>query len=159
MSSGFIDADDLDALLGQGIDHICTVGFTSADTNHCAHFVSHVLGYQFGRTCRHMANGSGTAASIRVHELFPECPTVGRWQSRSSMLSQGLVFITNPANVDLAAKRMENVPKKHVGIFIGDVVWHYSNTQDRVIKQTATEFSRHYAPPDDGMFYGSLPGD
>lgn len=157
MPSVDIDVDHLDSLIGKGIDRICMVGYVAADTNHCAHFVSHVLRYQFGVTCRQMASGPGRPAGIRVHELFPHCPTVGRWQSRPSTLRKGLVFITNPANVDLHAKTMQNVPNKHVGIFFGNEIWHYSNVQDQVVKQTAAEFSLHYAPPDNGMFYGSQP--
>ena len=68
-----------------------------------------------------------------------------------------LAFITNPSNVDLARKVFNNVPRKHVGIYFGGVIWHYSNNQQRVIKQTPEQFSHHYPSPDNAMFYGILP--
>jgi hypothetical protein len=67
------------------------------------------------------------------------------------------VFITKAANVNTAAKTMTNVPRKHVGIFVDGNIWHYSNTRDQVVKQTPSEFSRHYAPPHNAMFFGALP--
>ncbi len=152
-----IGADELNALLGEGIARICQRGFDDADDNHCAHFVSHVLGYQFGYTCANAVAGPGRSAGIRVAELFPECPEVGRWRDRPSTLEMGLVFITHPGNVNLQNKTIANVPKKHVGIFIGDEIWHYSNTRDEVVRQTSDQFSRHYDPPHNAMFYGSLP--
>lgn len=152
-----ITAADLDALLGREITTICTVGYTNRNDNHCAHFVSHALGYRFGFTCAGMVDGPGPPATIRVHELFPRCPSVGRWNDKPASLTQGLVFITRASNVNVAAKTMVNVPRKHVGIFIGGFIWHYSNTRDQVVKQTPAEFSRHYAPPDNAMFYGELP--
>ena len=65
--------------LGQHIRDICPIGYANDSDNHCAHFVSHVLGYQFGATCRTMKRGQGTPGSIRVHEVFARCVGVGRW--------------------------------------------------------------------------------
>lgn len=39
---------------------------------------------------------------------------------------------------------MENKPNKHIGIYFADKVWHYSNTLDKVVTQTLSEFSKHY---------------
>lgn len=152
-----VTAVQLDAFLGQEITRICQIGYTNRADNHCAHFVSHVLGYQFGFTCRGMVLGQGTPATIRVHELFPRCPTVGAWRDKPATVTQGLVFITRASNVNLQTKTMTNVPRKHVGIFIGDQIWHYSNTRDQVVKQTAAQFGNHYAAPDNAMFYGEAP--
>jgi hypothetical protein len=146
----------LNDLLGKEISTICSVGYTDRDDNHCAHFVSHVLGYQIGFTCRGMVDGPGTPATIRVHELFAQCPTVGPWASRPVTLNPCLVFITQGSNVDVAARTMTNVPKKHVGIFVDGHIYHYSNTHDRVVKQTPDEFSHHYKPPHNAMFFGAL---
>jgi hypothetical protein len=152
-----ITAATLDNLLGREITTICEVGYENRNDNHCAHFVSHVLGYQFGFTCRGMVAGTGTPATIRVQELFSRCPSVGKWESRPPELNTCLVFITKGSNVDVQARTMVNVPRKHVGIFIGGSIWHYSNSRDKVVKQTPQEFSRHYAPPDNAMFFGALP--
>jgi hypothetical protein len=152
-----VNATQLNALLGQEITQICSVGYTSKDDNHCAHFLSHVLGYQFGTTCRVMASGQGTPACIRVFQLFERCRNVGRWQDKPVPLFIGLVFITNAGNVHLKTKKMDNVPRKHVGIFLGGDIWHYSNKLDKVVKQTPAEFVNHYPAPDNAMFYGDLP--
>ena len=152
-----ITRQQLDAYVGKSIGEICQNGYTSRADNHCAHFVSHVLAYQFGVTCRMMSHGKGTAATIRVQEIFPKCPSVGVWSLRPASLKTCLVFITRASNVNLPAKVMANVPRKHVGIFMGGLIWHYSNGLGKVVNQTPSQFARHYAPPDNGMFYGSLP--
>jgi hypothetical protein len=117
-----------------------------------------VLGYQFGATCRLMANGSGTPGSIRVQDLFANCLQVGAWDARPVPLLWGLAFIANAGNVDLRNKRMSNVPRKHVGIYFNyGRIYHYSNSHRQVVSQTPAEFSRHFAAPDNAMFWGIAP--
>jgi len=154
-----MDLAELDKYLGMHIREICGVGFDGDNENHCAHFVSHVLGFRFGATCRMMVHGSGTPASIRVQEIFPRCPAVGRWEDLPAGASTGLVFITNERSVNLSTKSMMNVPRKHVGIFSGPrrEIWHYSNSRDQVVRQTPAQFSRHYPAPHNVMFWGTLP--
>jgi len=152
-----ITQQQLDAYLGQSIGQICPNGYSSTADNHCAHFVAHVLGYSFGVTCRMMGGGRGPAATLRVQELFPKCPSVGPWSMRPKALTSCLVFMTRAANVNLAGKVMANVPRKHVGIFFNGFIWHYSNSRQQVVKQTPAQFALHYAPPDNAMFYGSMP--
>ncbi|MCX6626637.1 MAG: hypothetical protein NTW28_03280 [Candidatus Solibacter sp.] len=152
-----ITESQLNAFLGQNISQICQIGYADPNDNHCAHFVCHALGYQFGFTCRGMKVGTGTPANIRVQEVFPRCPVVGTWASRPNSVTACLVFITNASNVNVASKTMANVPRKHVGIFLGSNIWHYSNSQHKVVRQTPQEFSHHYASPDNAMFYGTLP--
>jgi hypothetical protein len=151
-----ITLDTLNGFLGKHINKICGNGFASDDDNHCAHFVSHALGLQFGITCATMTSGKKPGASIRVQELFPRCRTVGTWSSRPELTTTCLVFITNAGNVDVAKKTMVNVPRKHVGIFVKDAIWHYSNSQEKVVKQSPEQFSHHYKAPDNAMFYGTL---
>ena len=146
----------LNALVGKSIGQICPNGFTSNADNHCAHFVSHVLGYTFGVTCQMMGRPNGPGANLRVQEIFPRCAKVGVWSLRPATLSACLVFITRAANVNLATKVMANVPRKHIGIFLGGFVWHYSNSQHKVVRQTPAQFSLHYPAPDNAMFYGAL---
>ena len=106
-----------------------------------------------------MVSRAGTSASIRVHEIFNRCSTAGAWSGRPYSAFWGLVFITNPANVNVALRTMINVPRKHVGIFLGVVpqIWHYSNSRRMVVRQTPEDFSRHYPSPDNAMFWGTLP--
>lgn len=159
MPIAFPTQQQLQALLGQHISKICPCGYSANSDNHCAHFVSHVVGFNFGATCSGMTGKSGASASIRVHEIFSRCSAVGAWNSLTPTNFCGLVFITNASNVNLSTKTMINVPRKHVGIFLGVVpqIWHYSNSKQRVVRQTAQEFSHHYGSPDNAMFWGSCP--
>jgi hypothetical protein len=147
----------LDALVGKSIGNICHNGFTNANDNHCAHFVSHVLGLQFGVTCRMMGKPTQAGANLRVQEIFPRCPSVGSWASRPIVLINCLVFITRASNVDVRGKTMTNVPRKHIGIYHSGWIWHYSNVQDKVVKQSPGQFAQHYAAPDNAMFFGTIP--
>lgn len=147
----------LDGYLGKSISQICQNGYASQNDNHCAHFVAHVLGYQDGMTCRIMGTGRAPGASIRVQEIFAKCRSVGVWSLRPASLTACLVFITAVANVNLSTRTINNVPRKHVGIFLGGMIWHYSNSQSKVVKQTPAQFARHYPAPDNAMFFGSMP--
>ena len=147
----------LNGFLGKPIGQICQNGYANDADNHCAHFVSHVLGYRFGVTCLTMSHGRQPGANIRVQEIFPRCPSVGTWDSRPVALTSCLTFITSAANVNLSSKVMSNVPRKHIGIYVSGLIWHYSNSQRKVVQQTPEQFSHHYASPDNAMFYGSLP--
>jgi hypothetical protein len=152
-----ITQQQLNGYLAKPISQICQNGFANDADNHCAHFVAHALGYQFGVTCLMMAHGKYPGATIRVQEIFPRCLSVGAWDSRPAALTSCLVFITRASNVNLAAKVMNNVPRKHVGIYLGGSIWHYSNSQRKVVQQTPQQFGNHYPSPDNAMFYGSLP--
>ncbi|MDR1462730.1 MAG: hypothetical protein LBI68_06305 [Azoarcus sp.] len=151
---------ELGAYEGKNISEICTVGYdhTKAD-NHCAHFVSHVFGFDFGQTCKNMVRGFGEGGNIRVHELFARCPVVGTWEDELLRMCYRicLVFITAPGNVNIQNKTMINMPKKHVGIVCGNVIWHYSNSQRQVVRQLPSAFKHHYPAPHNAMFWGSLP--
>ena len=152
-----VTPQQLNGLLGKPIGQVCQNGYANDADNHCAHFVSHALGYQFGVTCLTMSHGRQPGANIRVQEIFSRCPSVGTWESLPSTLPFCLVFITRVSNVDLTNKVMNNVPRKHVGIYVSGLIWHYSNSQRKVVQQTPEQFSHHYPSPDNAMFYGSLP--
>lgn len=149
---------DLNSLLGKHISQICTRGYAHDNDNHCAHFVSHVFGFQFGTTCGNMARGTGDIASIRVHEVFAQCDFAGDWNTRLTRFNWALVFMTNANGVDVNRCTMANVVRKHVGIYLGgpDLIWHYSNSQRQVISQTPLQFSTHYPAPHNSMFWGYM---
>lgn len=151
---------DLDAFVGKNINAICANGFHKAADNHCAHFVSHVLKLEFDLTCRGMTGGGKPAGNIRVQEIFPRCPKVGKWADADKARTQ-LIFVTRAANVNLASKTMANIPKKHVGIFHKGKVFHYGNTADKVTVDTPesfmTKFNAVYGPGQ-GYFFGWIPG-
>lgn len=148
----------LEEAIDKNIATFCNNAYHDDDVNHCAHFVAHMLRLQVGTTCRHIAGGAAEGASIRVHEIFANCSQVGRWDQLPTPLNWGLIFTTNPLNVDLATKTMANVPKKHVGIFFGPTrtVYQYKNALRKVIRQTPEEFGAHYDAPDNGLFWGTI---
>lgn len=111
-----------------------------------------------GYDCKTHKNGSHPGACLRVHELFAECPEVGNWNDAPQGMK--IVFVTDKSNVDLTAHTMRNVPKKHVGIFSNGDVYHYSNSQDIVIRQTPTDFLARFQAfygGNQGLFFGTFP--
>ena len=144
--------------LNKTITDFCQNNFTGTVENHCAHFVCHVLELDAGYDCKTHKNGSHPGACLRVQELFPECPQVGNWNNAPQGMK--IVFVTDKSNVDLVAHTMRNVPNKHVGIFSNGNVYHYSNSQDIVIRQTPSEFLARFQSVyggDQGLFFGTFP--
>jgi hypothetical protein len=54
---------------------------------------------------------------------------------------------------------MANRPKKHIGVYCNGGIWHYSNTKDKVVKQTPEDFAKHYSGKEFALFYGTFPTD
>jgi hypothetical protein len=152
-----ITQQQLAGYLGKTIAQLCPNGYASDAENHCAHFVAHVLGYQVGLTCQMLGSPRGPGASLRVQDLFRRCTRVGVWSLRPSSLTGCLVFMTRASNVNFAAKTMAPAPRERVGLFVDGFVWHYSNSQRKVVRHTPAQFSLHYPAPDNAMFYGLLP--
>jgi hypothetical protein len=152
-----ITESDVSAKVGLHVSSICPTGFHGDEHNHCAHFVCHLLDYDFGYTCYNQTGKKGAKACIRVHELFRECLSVGDWSWVPTPATWLLIFMTNPSNVDLARKTMQNVPRKHVGFFFTATqsVYHYKNAHKKVVKQTLADFKNHYQSPDNGLFWGT----
>jgi len=152
-----IAASQLNQRLGRPIGSICPNGYSDPNDNHCAHYVSHVLNFRFGTTCRTMHAGTNPGANIRVQELFARCPDVGGWTDRPAHVHQCLVFVTDASNVDLPHKLMANVPRKHVGIYVNGMIWHYSNSTSKVVSVPPEHFQHHYHGPNTALFYGTMP--
>jgi hypothetical protein len=150
---------NMESFLGKGIDDICENGFHDPGANHCAHFVSHATGLDFSFNCRQFVGGNKAAANIRVHEIFARCPRVGRWEDTNAAVAQ-LIFVTRKDVVNVATKTMQNIPQKHIGVYQNGLVYHYSNTDDEVVRQTVSDFlarfQRAYAG-DQGLFFGEFP--
>lgn len=131
--------------LGKKIDQICPFSLGKDNSqNHCAHFVSHVMEYDgFAVTCKNQTNADkllpGKGAAIRVDEIFNVLSEAGSWTDRSLGLRSCLIFATNSGNMKPNGE-MNNGKKKHVGIFLDGVVWHYSNTRDGVVKDPEKVF-------------------
>ena len=152
-----ITQQQLSGYLGKSIAEICPNGYADETASHGAHFLAHVLGYRFGLTCQMTGTAQGPGASLRVQDLFQHCPKLGVWSLRPASMTTCLVFTTRASNVNLAARVIAPVPRQHVGLLLDGFVWHYSNRQQKVVRQTSAQFARHYAGPDNALFYGSLP--
>ena len=148
----------LSQTINKTIADLCRNNFNAAADNHCAHFVCHVIELDVGYDCKTHKNGSYPGAGIRVQELFAVCPEVGTWNNAPQGMK--IVFVTDKSNVDLGAHTMRNVPKKHVGIFSDGFVYHYSNTQDVVIRQKPADFLTRFQGAyggNQGLFFGTFP--
>lgn len=151
----------LENALGKQIDDICPNRFHDHHANHCAHFVSHMLGLEFSFNCREYKGGSKQPANIRVQEVFKQCPKVGKWSDRPNTNGPLLAFITRTNNVDIDAKTMGNIPQKHIGIFLNGSIYHYSNSQEMVVKWTPETFQDTFERIYSGtqsLFFGTIPG-
>ena len=152
----------LDSYVGMHIRDICLNQFDGNGFNHCAHFVGHALRIGHGKTCHRMVHRSRHiigGASILVSDLFDvtpgahellECPTTG----------QGLIFVSAPVNFEQIGSnvyRIRTIPKRHVGIYIGATMWHYSNSMQKVVSQMTSSFLAHYPRQTNALWIGELP--
>lgn len=151
----------LASAVGKNINAICTNKFHDPAQNHCAHFVSHILGMAFSFNCREHGGGREEGANVRVHEIFAQCPKVGKWADADTSRTQ-LAFVTLASNVNLANKRMVNIPQKHIGIFHQGKIYHYGNSADKVVTDTAETFLKKFETiysGRQGLFFGWIPGE
>jgi hypothetical protein len=121
-----MNKEDLNEYVGKDIKDICDTGYDAANINHCAQFVSHVLGIKVGMICGNMKYATkGKGASIRVNEIYNKCSEKGEWVKRPICTDFCLAFATLPSNFENS--EMGDHPRKHIGIFLKDTIWHYSN--------------------------------
>jgi hypothetical protein len=148
----------LDSWLGKSMTDICLNGYNKPSDNHCAHFVSHAVALSFGYTCKQHTGKQNAGANLRVQEVFVQCPSVQEIVECSSSLS-GLVFVSARANFVTRGGRtfLSNVPRKHIGFLLSGFVWHYSNSQHRVVKQPMSQFLFHYPGQTNALWLGTMP--
>lgn len=140
--------DKLNDAVGKRIDDFCqaTLANQHAD-NHCAHFVSHMLDYNISGTasCKTYTwddkhNDQIVGASIRVDEIYNHIkPTNKGPISGGACYKPGLIFVTQGNNIR-ANGVMGDRSRKHIGIMIGQWIYHYGNTADKVKKQNLGSF-------------------
>lgn len=171
MAKTTINTDDLTKVLGKHIKDICGIGYHTASDNHCAHFVSHMMEYHSGAvTCANLTWDLKQASkkknlkgvTLRVDDLFKECPEVGEWDNKKATTKTCLAFITKKSAVNVKTKTMNTIPQKHIGIFCNNKIWHYSNSKNKVVSQTVEEFKKHYGSSANArksyqLYYGNLP--
>jgi len=145
--------------LGVNIKDICENEYDNNDDNQCAHAVGHLLGFSFGYTCFDQ-KGKGlkeTEAPIRVNEIFDKCSGVGTWTNKPVTLSFCLAFVIDKRRVNLTSGTMENIPRKHIGIYHGGYIYHYSNTNNKIVRTSPNSFKYHYSGPNIAVFYAEIP--
>ena len=108
----------------------------------------------FAVTCKNQTSADklldGKGAAIRVDNIFNVAAEVGPWTDRPLGLSSCLIFATISGNMRKCGHvlSMDDHQKKHVGIFLDGIVWHYSNTRDGVAKDQEkvfiTKFKHNY---------------
>lgn len=157
-----IDNSLLNSYVGKPIEQICLNGYADHGHNHCAHFVSHVLNLDFGKTCRALVSERHRVmegANVRVHEIFARCPRVYEFNSCPAVIC-GLIFVskTTSFRTTPTGPELRNVPKKHIGIILNQNIWHYSNTRERVIVQNMAQFINHYRGQRNSLWFGEIPG-
>lgn len=152
---------DLTAYEGKKIGDICETGFDDSKLNHCAHFVSHALDIKTGMLCGSMKYETrGRGASVRVDSVFNYCIDRGNWVDRDKTRKACLIFTTptsNVASVGIALPTMGDHPKRHIGIYFDGFVWHYSNSQDKVISEATADFENRFLKnygPNAALYYG-----
>ena len=146
-----------DFYMGSHASNFCPNSYHDNKINHCAHFVSHVMGFNFGYTCFHQTGAGNGGASIKVQEIFSRCTDVGLWEDKPSLPLSCLAFVTDQKNVNIDRGTMRNVPKKHVGIFHMGRVYHYSNSKNMVVSQIVDQFRKHYLGKQIRVYFGSFP--
>jgi hypothetical protein len=164
-----IDKAFLDLLDGKTVEEFCPKskvrGFKVGDTeNHCAHFVSHALGFRFGELCLSDRWFGDEGRTMRVDEIFHWCPDRGPWSSRPKDLDTCLIFATISTNVvDVPGAQLEfgNKRQKHVGIWHKGRAYNYHNsTVGKVREGVRTDgehFFQHVYGPKTKCFYGTFP--
>lgn len=109
--------------------------------NQCAHYVSHMLGYQYGAGCNSEL-GTEESMSIRVNEVFNEMSSRGYWEFRPASFEFGLAILTVKKAVDSrnGSPYITSLPQKHIGILLGGRIYNYNNPKDIVHAETPNEF-------------------
>lgn len=144
---------DIGRSLHKKIGDLCPLSIAKNNAqNHCAHYVSHIMGYELaGPTCKNFTWADRQTpvrgATLRVDDLFAQAPEVGLLSAKPAALTECLIFVTLAANVTANAAGtlvMGNNPKKHVGILTGGKVYNYSNTGQKVVADLLAAFQSKF---------------
>ena len=122
------------------------------------------MGLQIGILCnlvpkRNNKEDEGRA-SIRVNDIYNDLDDTGLWASRPKPVGNQnlLIFVTSAKNLNSDEDVMNDNPFKHIGIFVEDKVYNYSNEHKRVVADTVDEFftkcDNVYPQNDVTLYYG-----
>ena len=104
--------------------------------NHCAHFVCHIMAYDQipgAAKCSVFSRSDYNGVHIRVNEVFNWAPSRQVWAIHGELAEPSLVVATIAQNVnqDDPPTVGEN-RRKHIGLYTGGLIWHYSTESMRV---------------------------
>jgi hypothetical protein len=115
---------ELIASLGKNISAICPTRFHNNSHNHCAHYVSHMLGIHFGYQCDGSTSRAGAGVSVRCNEIYNRIAQRGALGTTTPQ-NGWLIFATSPTN--MSGDQMLSGSRKHVGIYFNGNVYNYYN--------------------------------
>lgn len=154
----------LDTYVGKTIDQICDCGFgTPGDVhNHCAHFVSHVMDYTYGTVCTAMLTANpataGRGRTIRVNDIFNNCPTRGNWDDKPDSLYYCLIFAVHSSGVQATTPiTITDQRRKHVGIYVNGDCYNYHNTTNEAVRSDGVSRFRNLYGSGTRVLYASFP--
>lgn len=135
---------------GKGPSDFCSTGLVTPDQNHCAHFVCHALSLKVGRPlCGDLKFSTRhTGVTMRVDDVFNYCTVEGFFDADgvrpAPMTSTNAFFVVATIKSNLenrgGAIFMKDHPRKHIGIWLGDSVWNFSNGHHKVVRDKADAF-------------------
>lgn len=138
---------------GKSITDICktTLG-ADYSKNQCAHFIDHILNLNISRIyhCKNQIladkNVEGQPAAIRVNDIYNQMFHTGPLSKVEKLSGPYLVYVTRESNMKKLGikKTMGDHPQKHVGVLYANHVYHYSNSQNKFVKDTVSEFKSKF---------------
>jgi len=143
---------DIKRSMDMHISKICPFSIAKNNSeNHCAHYVSHMMGYELqGPTCKNATwadkQKKARGATIRVNDLFNTSLATGFLSSKPAALTECLIFVTLASNIKTIGNKlvMHTHPKKHVGILSQGMVWNYSNSHNKVVSDMVSTFQHKF---------------
>lgn len=159
-----ITKDFLDGFLKKTVEDFCpNFGKVGDADNHCAHWVSHALGFRIGKLCNTMTwehrKDFESGRSLVVNDLFNSCPERGLWSDKPKELDCCLIFATLQSAVSSSdgQLQMENIRRKHVGIYFKGSAYNYhNNTNEGVAVNGEAHFANLYGKGTVAL-YGTFP--
>ncbi|HEY5604372.1 MAG TPA: hypothetical protein VIM41_14825 [Gammaproteobacteria bacterium] len=143
---------DIRRSMGMHISKICPFSIAKNNAeNHCAHYVSHIMGYELpGASCKNATwadkQNAAKGATIRVNDLFNSALVTGALANKPAALTECLIFVTLASNIKKVGPKlvMGTHPKKHVGILSQGKVWNYSNSKNIVAADILSLFQTKF---------------
>ena len=159
-----ISRDFLQKFVGQTVEDYCGhFGKKGDEHNHCAHWVSHALGFRIGKLCTVMSweqrNNLDVARSIVVSDLFDTCAERGAWADKPPELRTCLIFavLERGLNRRTSPWTMDNIPAKHVGIYHAGECYSYHNTKNEGVGVDDVSFFQNLYGRGTVALFGTFP--